>query len=422
MHEVRQWKRLKFVACIALGVALGGVSVPAPAQTQAVKVADLVPRARALATSGHRDEALHLLHDRLLLSPDDSDARVLYGVILSWQGRYPEAREQLQRVLAKNPTHGDALPALINVELWSDHPERALELAQQGLAKKPNDPTLLLALARAQIDLKKKREARETLTRVLSLDPENEDATKMRRRLVRGMRDWEADLDVDYEWFSHGLSPYQEIELTVRRGTSHGSFIGRASQAQQYGLNSHLYEIEFYPHIRSGTYAYLNFGYSPDTNLYPRTRLSADIYQMLGHGFEGWMGYRRLNFASTKVNIFVPALAKYYGNWYFTGRAFLTPDSLGVSHTVLVSARRLFGEEGIHDYLGVRVSQGAGLTQARTLLEIQVLRSSSATLEFDKSFARRFGIGFTGGAAKEDRTFARGIWHRHVDGTLYLIF
>jgi YaiO family outer membrane protein len=410
------------MACIALGAALVEVAVAAPGQDQSAKVADLVPRARALATGGHRDEALGLLHERLLQTPDDSDARVLYGIVLSWQGRYQEAREQLMSVLAKNPTHGDALPALINVELWSDHPEKALELAQRGLAKKPDDTTLLLAQARAQIDLKKKREARDTLNRILSLEPQNEDAVKMRRRLVRGMRVWEADADFDYEWFDHGLSPWQEIELSLRYHTPRGTVIGRASQAQRFGYNSHLYEIEWYPHIRTGTYGYVNFGYSPDANLYPRTRVAADIYQMLRWGLEGAVGYRRLNFSSSKINIFVPALGKYYGNWYFTGRAFLTPDTLGVSHTVLVSARRLFGEEGVHDYLGIRLSEGAGLTQARSLLEIQVLKSSSATLEFDKSFGRRWGIEFTGGASKEDRTFARGIWHRRADGTIYFIF
>lgn len=54
---------------------------------------------------------------------------MLLGTVLSWEGRYDEARRELEAVLAGNPTHGDALPALINVELWSGHSAAAEELA-----------------------------------------------------------------------------------------------------------------------------------------------------------------------------------------------------------------------------------------------------------------------------------------------------
>src|SRR5215475_9217209 len=68
-----------------------------------------VAHARELAYSGkaHRDEALALLKQHLDQEADDSDARVLYGIVLSWQGRYDEARTQLNMVLATRPTHGD---------------------------------------------------------------------------------------------------------------------------------------------------------------------------------------------------------------------------------------------------------------------------------------------------------------------------
>ena len=48
----------------------------------------------ALATNGHRPEALQALEDYLHGSPHDPDARVLYGLVLSWEGRYDDARRQ----------------------------------------------------------------------------------------------------------------------------------------------------------------------------------------------------------------------------------------------------------------------------------------------------------------------------------------
>src|SRR6476660_3191913 len=94
---------------------------------------EVFKQARDLAVAGKRTEALELLKTHLEEHPSDSDARVIYGVVLSWEGKYDEARVQLSQVLSVNPTHGDALPALINIELWSDHADRAAALAAQGL-------------------------------------------------------------------------------------------------------------------------------------------------------------------------------------------------------------------------------------------------------------------------------------------------
>ena len=100
-----------------------------------------VSHIRDLATSGHRPEALQLMKARLAADPDDSDIRVLFGTVLSWEGEYDEARRQLLMVLALNPGHNDALPALINAELWSGHPETAEKQALAGLASL--DPRLI---------------------------------------------------------------------------------------------------------------------------------------------------------------------------------------------------------------------------------------------------------------------------------------
>jgi hypothetical protein len=108
-----------------------------------------------------------LLQDCVAASPENSDARVLLGTVLSWEGRYDEARRELEVVLTGRPTHGDALLASINVELWSDHPERAEELARRGLAERPADPNYLLARARALVALKRSTEARDALDRLL---------------------------------------------------------------------------------------------------------------------------------------------------------------------------------------------------------------------------------------------------------------
>ena len=69
------------------------------------------------------------------------DARLLYGLVLSWEGRYDEARPVLQQVLTQAPAYTDARVALMNVEYWSGHSTEALEQADRILASQPGNVT-----------------------------------------------------------------------------------------------------------------------------------------------------------------------------------------------------------------------------------------------------------------------------------------
>ena len=71
----------------------------ASAPRAAAQSADVVVTARDAATAGRRPEALALLQSHLAEAPRDVDARLLYGAVLLWEGRYDEARRQLQQVV-----------------------------------------------------------------------------------------------------------------------------------------------------------------------------------------------------------------------------------------------------------------------------------------------------------------------------------
>jgi len=57
-----------------------------------------------------------LLEAHLAQAPEDVDARLLYGLVLSWEKRYDAARPVLQQVLTRAPEYTDARVALMNVE------------------------------------------------------------------------------------------------------------------------------------------------------------------------------------------------------------------------------------------------------------------------------------------------------------------
>ena len=95
---------------------------------------DVIARARAAASAGDRPAGIALLETHLAASPRDVDARLVYGLILSWEGRYDAARKALQDVLAQSPDYLDARVALMNVEWWSGRLTEARALVRAVLS------------------------------------------------------------------------------------------------------------------------------------------------------------------------------------------------------------------------------------------------------------------------------------------------
>ena len=77
---------------------------------------DVLSRARSAPT---RADGIALLATHLAERPRDVDARVLYALMLSWDGSYDAARREFQRVLEQAPSSLDARVGLMNVEWWS---------------------------------------------------------------------------------------------------------------------------------------------------------------------------------------------------------------------------------------------------------------------------------------------------------------
>ncbi len=400
-------------------ILLAGLCVPlafsAPAE-------DALARARELAFSGkqHRAEALQVLKQHLAEDPSDNEARTFYGIVLSWEGDWNESRAQLQQVVSQNPDHADALPALINVELWSDRPQRAEELARGSLQRRPGNPQMMLLLARALRNENRPRDAVRELDQLLAVQPDNVQALEMRHSMEVDSWGYQVNADYTFDWYGQGRGGQHESSLAFRVPTKLGALYLRESRADRFDSSSYLSEIELYPHIRPGTYGYLEFGGSADSNLYPQYRVAADLYQSLGHGWEISGGYRHLKF-TTDTNIATWALSKYYRSWLFTGRMYITPDEPGTSTSGTFIARRFFGTEGLHDYIEFRFSQGASITQARTTTEAESLNSTRFAVTLDKAIGH-WAVALTSGAGWEQLLDGTNMNRYTAEGTLYYRF
>jgi YaiO family outer membrane protein len=400
--------RLTIAAMLVLGVATSGAAQGDP-----------VSHARDLATSGRRPEAVQLLQKRLDERPDDTDARTLLGTVLSWEGDYDGSRRELEAVLATSPTHGDALPALVNVELWSDRAVDAEALAQRGLASRPDNVDLLIKHGRALNALERRGEARRELEHALRIEPGNDEALRVRRALRPELL-WSASTSVSTERFNGDRTPWQETTLQLGRATPAGTLLFRASDARRFGLRDQQFEIEMYPSFRPGTYAYVAFGFAPDPVLFPEHRLAADIYQSTGAGFEVSAGVRSMVFAE-RVNVYTGSISKYYGNWLFTVRTYITPNTVGASRSFHGSFRRYFGSAGT-SFAGLRYGRGSSREEIRDVNDIEVLDADVIAANLSQALSRRLGVSIDASYGREELTFARQLRRLSLSGGFNVAF
>jgi YaiO family outer membrane protein len=371
---------------------------------------DILAEAREFAKD-RPDETLALLKTHLEAYPEDVDARVLYGLICSWNKRYDEGRLMLEKVLADKPQYKDAVLALVNLELWSDNLARARQIVEQSLVGAPSDPEYRAAL-------EKVRES-ERATAVASLPAPLSVPIEVNKSAGESLT-WEAGVNASQVWFSDKRSSWAEQSVSLSYHTrGHGSVTARFYRAQRFGLSSNFVEFEAYPRIRKGTYAFLSGGFSPDETLYLSRRFGGEIYQNLPYSMEASAGFRR--YATTvPVTMYTGSLGKYVGNWLYTIRTYLVPDNTGVSQSFSFSARRYSGSPD--RFIGFRLGYGASPFEVRSANEVEVLHSSSVSLESAWRMRGGFSYRCIAGIAQENRVALGRLWQYAGNCSLFYGF
>ena len=350
---------------------------------------DILTKARAAATSGRAEDALRMLQSHLDAAPRDVDARLLYGLVLSWEKRYDEARPVLQQVLTQAPGYTDARVALMNVEYWSGHSEEALEQADLILVSQPGHVA----------------------------------ARDVRDRIEAANRRWQAGTTYSLDAFDDGTDPWQEVSTSLTRYTPVGSLIVRWTHAERFGLRDNFFEGEFYPRFRPGTYAFVGLGVAPESapSLYPQYRVAFDLYQSLGHGFEASGGARYMDFSAI-TQIYVGTLTKYVGNWMWTGKVYYVPGEGDLhSNTYVGGFRRYFGGDGT-SYAGLNYSHGFSREEVRNIQDLATFNSDTVRGEFDVLLGSRTRLSGSAGASHQERPNRSPVWHTTITTGLSVRF
>ena len=399
---------------LALLLTAGGAT-SVWAQSDAVRT-----EARSAAIAGKRGEAARMLTAHLDTFPRDADARLLLGVVLSWDGKYDEAERELRRVLEQSPTYNDARVALANVAWWTGRYDLLQELAATGRVQRPYDVEWIMLDARALDGLGRRREARQAVMSLLARQPGHVQARNLKNRLDTQLRPWTLTMGYGTDRFSDQRTPWNEYTTSLSRQTPVGSVIGRVSHAERFGYSDRLFEVEFYPSFRPGTYGFVSYGRAKDDTLFPNYRVAADLYQSLGRGFEASVGMRRLAFSSN-TDIYLGTLTKYVGNWMITGKVFSVPDFEGpedsLSYHGLV--RRYIRGDG-ESFLSAGYSRGSSREELTDSAELLQLDADTFRAGAELLLGRTM-VSVSGSTSRQERVRNGTLW-QHSFGASFSVF
>jgi YaiO family outer membrane protein len=381
----------------------------AQAQT-VVTTDDLFTAARiAVFEEKNNEKARQLAKQALSQSPDYADVEVFLGRLYSWNKNYDSAAFHFKNVLTNQPANQDASSALIDLEYWNDHNYQALLICNKALSLHKDSEQLLLKKAKILNSLKQYKEAALITDQLLKSNPGNTAALALASSLQDVAAVNKIDITYDYSHFDNRYNqPWHLLSLSYSRQTVLGSVIARINYANRFGSNGIQGEVDAYPRISKTFYSYVNFGYS-GSDIFPKYRAGFSLYANLPLSYEAEAGIRYLNFG-TATYIYTASLSKYYSNFWFGARTYITPGTIGTSQSFSIYGRYYL--KTADDYFGA--SLGTGLSPDDRIVNIQLntkekLTSRQVSLSFNHRIALLNIISLRAGIINQEyRPFVKG--------------
>ena len=137
-------------------------------------VIDPIKEGYAAYQEGRLDDALAWYRQALKDHPDDASLDYDLACLLAQRGQLAEARERFARLSASG--HAASVDALGQVEEIFDHLPQAEASYRAWLTRNGDQPKVLWRLCRVLLRENKIAEARETLSRLVALDPTDAEA------------------------------------------------------------------------------------------------------------------------------------------------------------------------------------------------------------------------------------------------------
>lgn len=370
------------------------------AQSSDSTVDEQYEEARRVAfQEGNYEKARDIAYSALDKSPDYHGIRIFIANLYSWEGRYDKAREEINRIFDRDTQNRRALTAIIDIESRSGNPGDALEWSDKAQVFYPQDQEFMLKKASVLNELENYQKAEEIYREILEIYPASVEARQGLQRVRLKQMKYAVTLSHRHDRFSEIFDPWSFWEFQLSRQTKYGSVIGRIQHANRFGSNGVQFNVDAYPSLFGGLYAYISGGYS-EASIYPRYRFGFSLYKSLPLSLELEGGFRYLEFSASQTFIYTASLTKYWGNYLFTGRTYLVPYAGGHSQSLNLLVRRYFSDA--ETYVGISGGFGSASADIQFAEDIQRQDSWSVSVQLQYPLSKRMNIGGNVGFDSEE--------------------
>jgi YaiO family outer membrane protein len=165
--------------------------------------------------------------------------------------------------------------------------------------------------------------------------------------LAETPRSWTAGVWQQIDFFNSDLyDPQYQTTISLTRVIRRSTYSVRATQGYRFGQTGTQFVFETYPVFNDRFYGFAEYAWS-GSDIFPTHRLGAEVFAALPRRFEASLGFRYFDFSGeVRTLLLTGSLSYYYRQYLFTVRPFISFSDPGSGGTLLLTARRFFGERG----------------------------------------------------------------------------
>jgi YaiO family outer membrane protein len=310
--------------------------------------------------------SITLAREALEKAPDYTDISVFLGRVYTWSKDPESARAVFEGLAKRSVQDEDYFIAYGSLEYWNDQYARSIEILDQGLAYHPQSEALLLLKAKVYFAAKQYAEAEKAVKRVLEINNKNTEAVNLAVRINELNSRNAIGITYTYSHFNKQFDhDWHIVGVSYKRVTPVGSVILRGNYASKFGESGTQLELEAYPRLSPIFYMYVGGAYSGDVGIFPKYRTGVSLNTNLPHSFEAELGYRQLYFTDN-IWLYTASVGKYYKNFWFNLRAYITPDNSNIAQSYTATVR--YYTKSAQDYVAFQIGSGISPEENRNNL------------------------------------------------------
>lgn len=301
-------------------------------------------------------KSISLAKQALEIVPNYTDISVFLGRLYTWNKDLDSARAVFEQLDKKNVQDEDYFIAYASLEYWNDNNTKAIEIIDKGLSYHPQSESLWLLKAKSYNSAKDYTAAKNAIENVLKINPKNTEANSLAVRINDLAAKNAVSITYNYSHFDKQFADdWHIVSVGYKRVTPIGSIILRANYANKFAENGAQFELEAYPRLSDMFYLYVGGAYSNDVGIFPKYRTGVSLNANLPKSFEAEIGYRQLYFTNN-IWMYTASVGKYYKNFWFNIRTYLTPDNKNISHSYAATVR--YYTKSAQDYFAFQIGTG----------------------------------------------------------------